>query len=290
MKSARISLVAFALLASGACYADSAKDTDSPDTLIATVNGTPYTLDLFRLFYMERLQGSRGENSPALQQQVFDEFMGLIVASQEGEKLKLENDRNVIAALKLERMKVMSNAALSKMAEELEPTEEQLKAAYDQVKEQAARTEYKARHILVKDEDEAKKIIKKLDKGGDFEELAKKNSLGPTAKNGGELGWFDPSQMVAPFAEAIAAMKPGSYSKEPVHTQFGWHIINLQETRKAEPPTFEEAKPRLIAAVKRQMIAEKLAKMRDSAMVELNEDVVKLKPNPEAAEGASKDK
>ncbi|EXJ13229.1 peptidylprolyl isomerase [Imhoffiella purpurea] len=274
MKTARFSLVALALLASAPCFAE---DTDSPDTLIATVNGTPYTLDVFRIFYMERMQGTRAENSPQLQQQAFDEFMGLVVASQQGEKLKLEDDRSVVAALQLARMKVMSNAALTKMAEEMEPSEDRLKEAYEQFKEQASRTEFKARHILVKEEDEAKKIIKKLDKGDDFEELAKKNSLGPTAKNGGELGWFDPSQMVAPFAEAVAEMEPGDYSKEPVHTQFGWHVINLQETRKAKPPTFEEAKPRLTAAVKRQMIAEKIADLRNNAMVELNEDVVKIK-------------
>ncbi len=284
MKTARIPLLLCALLATTTAFAQDTQETDSPDALIATVNGVAYPLDVFRLFYMERLQGNQGQNSPEFQQQVFDEFMGLAVASQDGDRRKLEDDRNVVAALQLERMKIMSNAALSTMADEVEPTEDELKTAYDTVKAQTTRAEYKARHILVKDEAEAKKIIKQLDKGTDFAELAKKHSEGPTGKDGGDLGWFDAGQMVAPFAEAVAALEPDSYTKEPVNTQFGWHVIELQETRKAEPPAFEDAKPQLTALVKRQKIAIKVNEMREKAMVELNEDVVKLKDEPAETE------
>ncbi|MBK1653509.1 peptidylprolyl isomerase [Allochromatium vinosum] len=277
MKKTPLALLLCTLLATGGVVAEDKKDTDSPDTLIATVNGTPYRLDVFRVFFMERLQGRPASNDPAVQQQLFDEFMNLIVASQEGDRRKLEGERNVVAALELERMKVMSNAALSAMADEIEPSEKELKDAYDRIKEQTTRTEYKARHILLKSEDEARKLIKQLDKGAKFEELAKKHSEGPTGKDGGDLGWFDPAQMVAPFAEAVTKLEPGSYTKEPVQTQFGWHIIELQETRKAEPPAFEDAKPQLTALVKRQKLGEKLAEMRNNAMVELNEEVVRLK-------------
>lgn len=283
MKKTPLALLLCTLLATGGVVAEDKKDTDSPETLIATVNGTPYRLDVFRVFFMERLQGRPTNNDPAVQQQLFDEFMNLIVASQEGDRRKLEGERNVVAALELERMKVMSNAALSAMANEIEPSEKELKEAYDRVKEQASRTEYRARHILLKSEDEAKKLIKQLDKGAKFEELAKKHSEGPTGKDGGDLGWFDPAQMVAPFAEAVTKMEPGTYTKEPVQTQFGWHIIELQETRKAEPPSFEEAKPQLTALVKRQKLGEKLTDMRNNAMVELNEDIVRLKPEGEDA-------
>lgn len=283
MKKTPLALLLCTLLATGGAIAEDKKDTDSPETLIATVNGTPYRLDVFRVFFMERLQGRPTNNDPAVQQQLFDEFMNLIVASQEGDRRKLEGERNVVAALELERMKVMSNAALSAMADEIEPSEKELKEAYDRIKEQASRTEYKARHILLKSEDEAKKLIKQLDKGSKFEDLAKKHSEGPTGKDGGDLGWFDPAQMVAPFAEAVTKLEPGSYTKEPVQTQFGWHIIELQETRKAEPPSFEDAKPQLTALVKRQKLGEKLADMRNNAMVDLNEDVVRLKAEGEDA-------
>jgi peptidyl-prolyl cis-trans isomerase C len=283
MKKTPLALLLCSLLATGGAVAEDKKDTDSPEILIATVNGTSYRLDVFRVFFMERLQGRPNNNDPAVQQQLFDEFMNLIVASQEGDRRKLAGERNVVAALELARMNVMSNAALSAMADEIEPSEKELKEAYDRIKEQTTRTEYRARHILLKDEAEAKKLIKQLNKGAKFDELAKKHSEGPTGKDGGDLGWFDPAQMVAPFAEAVTGMKPGTYTKEPVQTQFGWHIIELQETRKAEPPPFEEAKPQLAALVKRQKLGEKLTDMRNNAMIDLNEDVVRLKPEGEDA-------
>jgi peptidyl-prolyl cis-trans isomerase C len=249
------------------------------DTLIATINGEPYKLDVFRLFYAQRLQQSGAENTPEVQERAFNEFMNLVVASQDGEKRKLADRADVQAALQLERMMVLSTAALQAIAADTEVTDEELKQAYEQFKEQAKRTEYKARHILVDSKDKADEMIKQVakKKGKNFEELAKENSLGPTAEKGGELGWFDATQMVQPFADAVAKLKPGEWTKEPVQTQFGWHVILLEETRDAEPPSFEDAKPGLEAAVKRQKVAEKLAEMRNGAKVDLNEDVVKLK-------------
>jgi peptidyl-prolyl cis-trans isomerase C len=234
------------------------------------------------MFYMERMQETQSQNDPAFQQQAFNEFMSLVVASQEATKRKLQENPDVTTALELQRLKVMSNAALAAMARDIQVTDDELKAAYEQVKKQAVRTEYKARHILVKDEAEAKELIKELDKKADFGDLAKKHSLGPTGKNGGELDWFDGSQMVKPFADAVAAMKPGTHSKEPVQSQFGWHVIELQETRTAEPPSFEDAKPQLTVLVQRQKLAQQLNTLRDTAMVELNEEVVKLKPKEDA--------
>jgi peptidyl-prolyl cis-trans isomerase C len=293
MTKTRIAFLVGALLAVGTCLAEDAKTPVAPvpdgNANIAVVNGKPYSLDLFRIFYIERMQETQGKNDPAFQQQAFNEFMSMIVAAQEAEKRKLEDRPDVTTAMQLQRLKVMSNAALASMAEDLKVTDDELKKAYDEVKKGATRTEYKARHILVKDEATAKKLIKQLDKGADFGELAKKNSEGPTGKNGGELDWFDSGQMVKPFSDAVAAMKPGTYSKEPVQTQFGWHIINLQETRTAQPPSFEDSKPQLKALVQRQKLGEEIAKLRDSAMVELNEEVVKVTPKDEGAKAPAQD-
>ena len=249
------------------------------DTLIATINGEPYKLDLFRLFYAQRLQQAGVENSPEFQEQAFNEFMNLVVSAQEGEKRKLSDRPDVQSALELERMMVLSTAALQAIGADTEVTDDELKQAYEQFKEQAKRTEYKARHILVDDKEKAEEIAKQVTKkkGKNFEELAKDNSTGPTAEKGGDLGWFDARQMVKPFADAVAKLEPGEWTEEPVQTQFGWHVILLEETRDAEPPSFEDAKPGLEAALKRQRVAEKLAEMRNGAKVELNEDVVKLK-------------
>ncbi|WP_373507386.1 peptidylprolyl isomerase [Thiocapsa sp.] len=288
MRTTRFPFILCALLAAGTVVAEDAKEPEAAEVIIATVNGTPYGLDLFRLFFLERLQQNQGENSPALQEQAFNEFMSMVVASQEAARRKLEQDPDVGVALELQRMKILSNAALASMAEEITPTDDDLKKAYEEVKENASRTEYKARHILVKDEEEAKKMVEELEGGADFGDLAREHSLGPTGKNGGELEWFDASQMVAPFSEAVAAMEVGSFTKTPVQTQFGWHVIELQDSRKAEPPTFEDAKPQLVALLKRQKLSEKLIEMRDGAMVELNEEVVKLKPTGDAPADAPK--
>jgi peptidyl-prolyl cis-trans isomerase C len=274
------------LTAAVAALPVSAQDAAAPDeTIIATVNGQPYALDLFRVFYTQRLQETGQQNTPAFQEQAFNEFLSTIVASQEGEKRKLADDANVQTALQLQRMMIMSNAALQNIANETEVTDEELQKAYEQFTEQAKRTEYKARHILVDDQAKAEELIKQVEKskGKDFEKLAKENSLGPTAEKGGDLGWFDARQMVKPFADAVSALEPGSWTKQPVQTQFGWHVILLEETRTAEPPSFEEAKPNLEAAVKRQKVGETLAELRENAELELNTDVVKMKEDDEPA-------
>ncbi|WP_295543397.1 peptidyl-prolyl cis-trans isomerase [uncultured Thiohalocapsa sp.] len=259
------------------------EDASDENTLIATINEQPYSLDLFRAFYAQRLQQAGANNSPQLQEQIFNEFMNLVVAAQEAEQRELAAQREVKASLQLQRMLVLSQVALQAIAAETEVSEDELKQAYEQFTEQAKRTEYKARHILVDDQEKARDLAKQVGKkkGKNFEALAEEHSLGPTADRGGDLGWFDNRQMVKPFADAVAQLKPGEWTEEPVQTQFGWHVILLEETRNAEPPAFEEAKAQLEAAVKRQKVATKLAEMRDQSMVDLNEDVVKLKDEGE---------
>jgi peptidyl-prolyl cis-trans isomerase C len=249
------------------------------DTLIATINGEPYELDLFRVFYAQRLQQAGAENTPEFQERAFNEFMNLVVAVQNAEQRNLGQREDVQTSLELQRMMVLSNAALQAIAEETEVSEDELNQAYEQFKEQAKRTEYKARHILVDEQEKAEELAKKVGKkkGKNFEELAKEHSLGPTADKGGDLGWFDARQMVKPFADAVAELAPGEWTEQPIQTQFGWHVILLEETREAEAPPLEEAKSGLEAAVKRQKVAQKLAELRNNAMVELNENVVKLK-------------
>ena len=204
------------------------------DTLIATINGEPYSLDLFRAFYAQRLQQAGSESSPQLQERVFNEFMNLVVAAQEADARDLADQPDVQTSLALQRMLVLSQAALQAIAADTEVSEDELQQAYEQFKEQAKRTEYKARHILVDEQEKAQEL-----------------------------------------AEQVA--EPGQWTEQPVQTQFGWHVILLEETRNAEPPAFADAKPQLEAAVKRQKVAARLTEMRNQAMVDLNEDVVKLK-------------
>jgi peptidyl-prolyl cis-trans isomerase C len=236
------------------------------------------------MFYFERLQQTQAQDSPELQQQAFNEFVNLALTAQQAQALGLTERHDVQVGLEMQRIRLLSNIALQVMAQEIAPTDEELKNGYDELVKQSGETQYKARHILVKDEAEAKKVIAELDKGGDFAELAKKHSTGPNAKTGGELGWFTSAQMDnKPFSDAVAGLKKGAYTKTPVQAKYGWHVILLEDTRTPEPPTFEEAKPQLLVGYQRAKLAEKIAELRQGAKLELNEAVVKLKDTPPEA-------
>ncbi len=256
----------------------------TPETNIATINGQDFSLGMFRLFYAERMRQSRTENSPAFQNQAFNEFVNIVVTAQNAESKGIDKDFNVENALRMHRLQLLSRLALQEVSNTLTPSDETLKEAYDERFGQEKRTEYKARHILVKTEDEAKKLVTELNDGGDFVELAKVRSLGPTGKTGGDLGWFDSTQMVKPFTEAVRTMKPGAHSEAPVQTQFGWHVILLEETREAEPPTLESVKNELTAGLQRQALADFVSELREKADLELNSDLIKATPPAAATE------
>ena len=140
--------------------------------------------------------------------------------------------------------------------------ETEIKKVYKEKVAGANNQEFKARHILLKTEDEAKTVIAKLDTGTDFVELAKEKSTGPSAKSGGDLGWFAPGRMVPPFARAVAEMKKGNHSKTPVKTQFGWHVIKLEDSRKMESPKYDDVKKQIADSLNNQRVQEYVKKLR----------------------------
>jgi peptidyl-prolyl cis-trans isomerase C len=278
-----------ALMASGGLSAadqPAAEATATPpsgDTTIATVNGQEIPLDLFRSFYAERLRQANTQNTPQFQNQAFNEFINILVTAQDAEKAGLEKEKGFETALRLQRLQLLSGFAMRKAATTRMPTDEELQKAYDERYGKENGNEYKARHILVKTEDEGKKLIEELGGGADFAELAKSKSLGPTGKDGGELPWFGAGQMVQPFTDATMDLKPGEYSKAPVQTQFGWHVILLEEIRESEPPTLEEVKAELTAVLQRNSLGAYVAELREKADLELNPDLIKVNEGGEPA-------
>jgi peptidyl-prolyl cis-trans isomerase C len=129
--------------------------------------------------------------------------------------------------------------------------------------------EYKASHILVNEEEQARKIIEQLNQGANFAELAREHSTDSSGKDGGDLGWFLPQQMVAPFGQAVGQLEKGSYTSEPVKTQFGWHVIKLEDSRQAEPPAFEEVMGRLEQMLQQRQIGEYIQALKDSADISI---------------------
>ncbi len=248
-----------------------ATDTTVTDTspVLATVNGAPITEAVIEL-YEQQLQARRPGN-PAGQNRtaILEEVINLELARQNGEAQGLDKDNTIQLQFDQQRRALIAAAAIQQELAARPITDDELRKIYQE--QVPGGPEYKARHILVKEEDEAKRLIGELDKGADFSELAKQHSTGPSGKNGGELGWFSPKQMVAPFSEAVAGMEKGAYTSAPVQTQFGWHIIILDDTREASPPPFEQVKPQLQMLVQKQRVQEYLAKLRQAATIEIKQ-------------------
>lgn len=235
--------------------------------VVATVNGTPITENMLNTYQKQR-QG-RMPNDPGSHDRkaLLDELINLELASQDGEKKGVDKDPEVYNKIEQQRRAVLASAAFARQMRKHPITEEELKALYKE--KVSAGNEYKARHILVDSKEKAETLIAELDKGADFAELAKKHSTGPSGKNGGELGWFSPKSMVKPFAEAVTGMEKGSFTHEPVQTQFGWHIIELEDARETTPPPFEQVKPQLEMFVRNQRVQDYLAKLRKNAQVQV---------------------
>ena len=252
-----------------------AQDTASASTaqindtsaLVASVNGTRITEAMLDL-YMAQREGRRpGDPSANDRNAVLEEVVSLELARQQGEKDGVDKQLDVALLVEQQRRAVIATAAIKKQLEANPVSEADLRKIYDE--NIGGGDEYKARHILVKEQEEARKLITELDKGADFSELAKQHSTGPSGKNGGELGWFSAKQMVKPFSDAVATMEKGSYTKEPVETQFGWHIIMLDDSRESTPPDFEMLKPQIASMVQNQRVQEFIAKLRESASIEI---------------------
>lgn len=276
MKLNRILILGLGILGSLPLRAEDAVivDVKGADAL-ATINGETIPVDLYRQFYSERGRAQRGASDSGWQETAFERFVDVIVTAQDAERQGLDEQPDNAMALELQRMKLMSRMALQHAALSSEPSEEELQAAYDERYANAASgSEYKARHILVPDEEAAKALIVKLDEGADFAELATEHSKGPTARKGGDLDWFAADRMVKPFSEAVAQLEVGAYTKEPVQTQFGWHVILLEDKRESAPPSLEDVKGRLTLILQRQKLKDYLAGLREGAEVELNEEVV----------------
>ena len=167
------------------------------------------------------------------------------------------------AQIELQRLNALARTAVARYREANTPTELELREAYEASLDELMAPQYKARHILVKTEPEATAIIEELKGGADFAELAKERSTGPTGPNGGDLGWFDAATMVAPFADAVRAMENGTYSREPVQTQFGWHVILREDSRAEEPPPLEGVRDVVSQRIEQRKLQEYLQQLRE---------------------------
>jgi peptidyl-prolyl cis-trans isomerase C len=276
VKNARqglILLLAFTVAAT-AC-AQKSSSTNSDDLLgpgqVATVNGARIPISVFRLYVlaMKKDPDQLGEDE---RKGLVDDLVGLKLLEALATKEGVPEERTIAAQLELDRLQLLARAMVVRYLDKNPPSEQDLKKLYDESLPRLSATQYKARHILVSTEQAAKDVIAELKKGKDFGELAKERSTDPTNKNGGELGWFSADSMVKPFADAVRQLKVGSYTTQPVKTDFGFHVILLEDTRTPTPPTMDSVRQQLQAVANQQKANSYIKTIRDGAKVTYSEN------------------
>ena len=233
-----------------------------PADTVAIVNGRP--ISKARLQAVVRENTRPGVDPAQVEERVLNSLINIEILVSEAERLAMDKREDVVAKLEEQRRNTLSTALIQEQLATFSITDEQLRAEYDR-QFATPEKEYKARHILVESEDEARDIIAELDKGADFAALAKARSTGPSGSNGGDLGWFTADRMVKPFSDAVAAMQTGQYSGTPVKTRFGWHVILLEDSRDVPAPDFDEVSKQIRTMLQRRHIQDYLEQLRANA-------------------------
>jgi peptidyl-prolyl cis-trans isomerase C len=270
----RILLAAAAsLLALGGC--NPAKDAKPADAAakgpaVATVNGQPISQRTVDLIIKQGAASGRPD-TPETRKAIIDQLSLQMVVAEEAVKKGLDKSTEVTDQLDAIRTSVLANAYVQDYIKTNPVSDDAIKAEYERIKASVSGLEYKARHILVAKEAEAKDIIAKLKKDvGAFAKLATEKSKDPgSAAKGGELGWFDPKGMVPEFAAAVTKMEKGKFSDEPVQSKFGYHVILLEDTRPIEPPPLDTVKPQLSQQLQQQNLQKHVEALKAAAKIEV---------------------
>ena len=260
---------------------------DSADPVVAKVNGSEIHESDVTMAEQE-LGPSLAQMDPATKHENVVSFLiDVKLAAKVAEDQKLQDSDDFKKRFAFAHDRLLMDNLLAKEGK-AGATDEAMKKVYDDAAKQiSGEQEVRARHILVETEDEAKEVVKELKNGADFAELAKKKSKDPGASDGGDLGFFTKEQMVPEFSTVAFALEPGKIS-DPVKSQFGWHVIKVEEKRNRKPPEFAQVKPQLETYVTRKAQAEYVTKLRDGAKIE-RFDVAKTDAKPDAAKPAATD-
>jgi len=236
---------------------------------VATIDGTPISRTEYDIYVKSLLQGRPTTELTAEQRaQVLDELISMQLLASQAAKDSVEKDPDVAARLDVVRMRVLADSESQKYLKDKEPTDAELHAEYDTAIAAMDKTEYHARHILVPTKEQAEQIIKKIKGGAKFDEVAKAQSTDGSKANGGDLGWFTLTRMAKPFGDAVKTLKKGEMTQEPVQTQFGWHVIKLEDTRETAPPPFEQVKQQVNNGVIQKKLQAYVDGLKKTAKIE----------------------
>ncbi|HJS22007.1 MAG TPA: peptidylprolyl isomerase [Steroidobacteraceae bacterium] len=239
----------------------------SSGTAVATIDGKPISSELFDAFAQARARKPAGELTDEQRKELLDQMINLQITADAAVKSGLDKEPPTAARVEISRLNVLADAALENHLKGKEATEQELRAEYETQVAAMPKLEYRARHILVATEPFAQAVIEKLRKGADFAELARKESM-DSKENGGELGWFSPARMVPEFSAAVTSLKKGEITQQPVKTQYGWHVIQLEDTRDVAAPDYEEVKSRLGQIVQNKKLQAYLDELKKTAKIE----------------------
>ena len=265
---------AISLLVLSACNPDDkAKSAAAPavkEPAAATVNGIAIAKSRVDMIVQQGLAAGQPD-SPEARKAIIEKLAMQTLAADEAIKKGLDKSPEIMAQIDLIRQSVLANAYVQDLIKNSTASDDMLKAEYEKIKATITGTEYKARHILVEKEADAKDIIAKLKKDpGLFEKLAMEKSKDAGSKvRGGELGWFDLSRMVPEFGSAVSKLERGAITQKPVKTQFGYHVIQLEDTRPIEAPPFEEVKPQLAQHLQQQNVQKQMEDLKAKAKIEI---------------------
>ena len=235
---------------------------------VATVNGKRVPESVFRLQTLAQTRKNADDLSPDERKSVLNDLIGLYLLADEGRAQGVLTERTAAAQLELARIQLEARMMATRFVEKNPATDAEMKAVYEQnLPRLGGKQQFKARNIVVTSKEEADLVIKQLQQGKKFADLAKERANGPTGPNGGDLGWFTAETMVQPVVEAARSMKVGSYSTEPIKSEFGYHVLLLEDSRTTDAPTFDELRGEIKTAVERDKLQKHIRELIAAAKV-----------------------
>lgn len=265
IRGSKPGLIAVLLLSTIGCTKDQ-PDTGLGTAVVATVNGKPLPESVFRVYALSTLRKNLEQLTPEEHQAVLDDLSGVLLLEDEADDQGLLNSRTLAAQVELNRLQLVARSMAASYLEKNPVTQAELQKIYDESLPQLAPQQYKLRHILLETEAEANAVIDQLRQGKAFAALAEEHANGPTGPNGGDLGWLSAESTVQPIADAMRVMQVGTYS-QPIRTEYGYHVLLLEDTRKQDPPALESIRSDLASLAERRKLEEHIRSLREKATI-----------------------
>lgn len=252
----------------GPATTESSTDSDAMGAgEVAFVNGRRIPDSIFRLYTLNSLQANVEDLTDEGHEAIVDRLIYLSLLSQEAERVGLDREPEIAAELELARMDALARHMTTRFAADNPPSESELRDLYRENLGRFLNTRFRTRHILVETEAEAGRLLQELDDGADFATLAREHSTGPTGPDGGDLGWITSDSVVEPFARAIESAEPGQPVNAPVQTQYGWHVILVEERDDSAAPGLDAVRQDLTVDAKEQKLERFVQSLREAAVI-----------------------